>query len=464
MIRTRLTALALAAALPLTAVHVAEVPLATAQGAATVTLDTTEKRARLAAQAIEELINEYREANGLHPLVTHELYDAQALKWSEQMVADLDDPTKGRPEFDSEGTITFDGAFQHSDMEEWGHSGENIAFQGFSGADQVDWKDAAETFFEIWRNSPDHNANMLRADVQGMGLGLVLNEDTVWGTTMFFINDTPVKDKDGNPAKLMGDKVTQGAIASGKPFYVPEGARALLGVGGVKEPTNTVGYEITYEVDLEELGIYTVVEYTDEKNTGLNKAKNAPRGVDPIVTGKTIKPVAIVPTEATPTPTSPPSILTSAATPTTVITWDETTTPTLTLTGETSSTSEPAPSTAKSTASKPAASIPATTTSKTEPTTSATPTAPVATTTAGKATTTSVVPTTGVEGTVDKQTPSSTTKGEPTSVEKPASADEGSSKAGIAIGVVLGLIAAIGAVVAALPMVAPELAKQLGLR
>lgn len=218
MIRTRLTALALAAALPLTAVHVAEVPLASAQGAATVTLDTTEKRARLAAQAIEELINEYREANGLHPLVTHELYDATALKWSEQMVADLDDPTKGRPEFDSEGTITFNGAFQHSDMEEWGHSGENIAFQVFSGADQVDWKDAAETFFEIWRDSPDHNANMLRADVQGMGLGLVWHGGEVWGTTMFFINDIPVRNAAGREASLRADDVTEKANASGKPF------------------------------------------------------------------------------------------------------------------------------------------------------------------------------------------------------------------------------------------------------
>lgn len=453
MIRTRLTALALAAALPLTAVHVAEVPLASAQGAATVTLDTTEKRARLAAQAIEELINEYREANGLHPLVTHEVYDAQALKWSEQMVADLDDPTKGRPEFDESGNMIYHGAFQHSDMEGWGHSGENIVFEGPFEDNEDGWKRAAEELFEQWRNSPDHNANMLRADVQGMGLGLVLDEGTVWGTTMFFINKIPVRNAAGREASLRADDVTEEAIASGKPFYVPEGAKGILGVGDVQDPTDTRRFRITYE--FEEAGeTYTVLPRSAKGDVALNAAENAPRGVDPKVTGKAIQSATVVPTEATPTPK--PSITTSAPTPTTVITWDETTTPTLTATEEISTTAEPVLPTAKPTTSKPQTSAPATTTSKSEPATSANSTTATPTT--------PVVPTTGVEGTVDKQTPSSTTKGEPTSVEKPAPAGEGSSKAGIAIGVVLGLLAAIGAVVAALPMVAPELAKQLGLR
>ena len=129
MKRTRIAALALAVALPFTVAQAIDAPVGAAQPAGTAAVDQASRDARLAAQAIEELINEYRVANGLHALVTHELYDNQALAWTQQMIADLDDPSLGHPQFEGE-VMVYDGAFRHSNPETMGYSGENIAFGG----------------------------------------------------------------------------------------------------------------------------------------------------------------------------------------------------------------------------------------------------------------------------------------------------------------------------------------------
>lgn len=491
--KSRLPALALAIALPLTAVQVVDAPLVAAQSTSAIPQET-EKRARLAAQAIEELINEYRVANGLHPLVTHELYDARALAWSEQMVADL--ATLGYPKDKSgneEDTSTEeDGgtAFRHSDMEEWGHSGENILFDNgiretgndiheevFEDTEQ-DWARAAELLFEDWRNSPTHNANMLAPNFQGMGLGLVLNEKgEIWGTTMFFIDDTPLQNSAGVYANGSRDAVTQAALSSGQPFYVPSGARYLLGVSGVENPKDTKGYEITRFVDYGEYGIMKVISEFNRRtgpNTWdtytLDKSQNAPRALDPAVTGIEIQ---VPQTETTTTPAPAPS----SATPTSAAA----TRPAPQSTTPVSPTPKPStvgtPTSTKATATSTSAAPDTTSTAATTaaPGTPTAPTSQVTTesTTAAStaATTTSVVKPTGGQGTVDKQTPTPTQTETTTSTtktpEKPKPAepkpeDEGSSKAGIAIGVVLALLAAIGAVVVALPKVAPDLARQLG--
>lgn len=500
--KSRLPALALAIALPLTAVQVVDAPLVAAQSTSAIPQET-EKRARLAAQAIEEPINEYRVANGLHPLVTHELYDAHALAWSQQMVADL--PTLGYPKDKSgdeeDASTEEDGgtAFRHSDMEEWGHSGENILFDNgiretgndiheevFEDTDK-DWARAAELLFEDWRNSPTHNANMLAPNFQGMGLGLVLNEEgVIWGTTMFFIDDTPLQNSAGGYATGSRDAVTQAALASGIPFSVPSGARDLLGVSGVENPKDTKGYEITRFADYGEYGMMEVIPRFDRR-TGpssrvtytLDKSQNAPRALDPAVTGieiqmpqaeKTTTP-APAPSSATPTSsaatttpaTSPAPQSTAPATSTTPVvttpvasTTAAVTTPAVTTT---SSAAAPTSTTAQVTTepSTPATGTSATSTKAATPT-SATATAP---------TTTSGVNSTGGQGSVDKQSPTpkpteTTTSKAPKPVD-PDPKDEGSSKAGIAIGVVLALLAVIGIAAAALPMVAPDLARQLGI-
>lgn len=514
--KSRLPALALAIALPLTTVQIVDAPLVAAQSTSAIPQET-EKRARLAAQAIEELINEYRVANGLHPLVTHELYDARALAWSEQMVADL--KTLGYPKDDADSaedgnTEEDDGsAFRHSDPEEWGHSGENIVFDNgvvdhetaasapeLRGDDpfqdtEADWARVATILFEDWRNSPSHNANMLAPQFQGMGLGLVLNDKgEVWGTTMFFIDGTPLQNSAGEYANGSRDAVTQAALASGIPFYVPSGARDLLGVSGVENPKDTKGYEITRFVDYGEYGMMEVIPRFDRR-TGpsswdtytLDKSQNAPRALDPAVTGieiqksqaeKTTTP-APAPSSATPTSsaatttpaTSPAPQSTAPATSTTpVVTTPvaSTTAAVITPAVTTTSSAEAPTSTTAQVTTEP--STPASITSATSAK-AATPTSATAKASTTAPTTTSDVNPTGGQGSVDKQSPapkptetttSTTTSKEPKPVE-PNPKDEGSSKAGIAIGVVLALLAVVGAAAAALPMVAPDLARQLGI-
>ncbi|WP_175935756.1 CAP domain-containing protein [Corynebacterium sp. Marseille-P4321] len=457
MYRSRIPAVALAVALPLAAVQVVPAPVAAVEQSATSIPQQTEKRARLAAQAIEELINEYRVANGLHPLVTHELYDAQALAWSKQMVSDL--PTLGYPRNDS--PLGEDGsAFRHSDPAEWGHSGENILFDnGVVNPDaddpapglreekpfqdtEEDWARAAAILFEDWRNSPTHNANMLAPEFQGMGLGLVLaDKGVVWGTTMFFIDNTPLQGAGGKRGRMARDPLTARAVASGEPFYTPSGARELLGIGAVADPTDTKGHVVSREVDFGEQGIFEVIAES-EFRTGpdtweklfLDKTKDAPQGLDPEVTGTKIQAEPVKPT-STPKPSTPKPSTPKPTTP---------------------KPSTPKPSTPKPTTPKP---------------TSATPTSTTKSPASAPKTSDVVVTPTGGQGSVDKQSPtptptgtttSTTTSKEPKPVE-PNPKDEGSSKAGIAIGVVLGLLAVIGIAAAALPMVAPDLARQLGI-
>ena len=428
MKRSTLPALALALALPLAAVQIAPLPEADAQ-TATVNVNSTEVRARLAAQAIEEMINEYREANGLHPLVTHKLYDEQALAWSRHMIADQDDPHWGKPQYDSKGAMVAPGSFRHSDMKKWGHSGENIIVQGYYADTDTEWKRVAEQLFEGWRNSPVHNENLLRADAQGMGLGLVRDEDgNVWGTTMFFIDAIPVNVQGRGEAQLAADDVTKSAKKSGAPFYVPEGARARLGVGAVADPKDTKGYAVSYDLvegsGKDALQI-RVLRTSSNGKLVLDKAASAARGLDPVA-GGTVGSVSTPGTgkpSSAPTSSAPKSHAQTPPAPTSVA--QPSTTPAV---PELPQPPKPTPTLKK---------IP----SKTGGTSTATATETVTATAAANSTITQ----------------------QPTK-EQPAPADErSSSTAGIVAGVVAALLVALGAAAVALPMVAPDLAAQLGL-
>lgn len=423
-----LPALALALALPLAAVQIAPLPEADAQ-TATVNVNSTEVRARLAAQAIEEMINEYREANGLHPLVTHKLYDEQALAWSRQMIADQDDPHWGKPQYDSKGAMVAPGSFRHSDMKKWGHSGENIIVQGYYADTDTEWKRVAEQLFEGWRNSPVHNENLLRADAQGMGLGLVRDEDgNVWGTTMFFIDAIPVNVQGRGEAQLAPDGVTQSAKKSDAPFYVPEGARQRLGVGAVADPTDTKGYAVSYDLvegsGKDALQI-RVLRTSSNGKLVLDKAASAARGLDPVAGGT----VGSVSTPGTGKPSSAP---TSSA-------------------PKSHAQTPPAPASVAQPSTTPAVpELPQP--PKPTPTLKEIPSKTGGTSTA---TATETVTATAAANSTNTQQPTK---------EQPAPADErSSSTAGIVAGVVAALLVALGAAAVALPMVAPDLAAQLGL-
>lgn len=293
--------------------------------------------------------------------------------------------------------MVYGGAFRHSDPQTMGRSGENIVFRGPYKDSPDGWRQAAEKLFEDWRNSPSHNANMLSAGFQGMGLGLVRTADgEVWGTTMFFTGEIPVRVGSLGNAYLRPDRITERAEASGVPFYVPAGARGILGVAPLSNPTDTKGYNITYTVkvdggqEAEVIPELTVREQSGTRTYTLDKSKNAPRALDPAVTGTSI--TAVPTTEKTPAPSST--------------------------------------TTSKST------QVPPTTPKPPAPSTSVKPPAPSSTTTRS-----AQVPTA-------KTSPTTSTAS-----NAPSPSGGGSSTAGFVIGVLLALIAAVGAAVVAMPMV-----------
>lgn len=192
---------------------------------------------RLTAQAVEEMINQYRRAHGLHELVTHPVYRAQAEAWSRQMVWDYD--TTGSKE-----------SFRHSDGETWGHSGENIMYNFVddwqsdpSTWDRNSWHNMPYKLFDGWRESSGHNKNMLSPTSQGMAVGIeVAHDGRVYATTMFFIEDTRLK----NGAFYSEDGMTTKAKASGEPFYLPHGAIEVMRAKRLTTPEYNPGEEPSY--------------------------------------------------------------------------------------------------------------------------------------------------------------------------------------------------------------------------
>lgn len=207
---------------------------------------TEEGWARLTAQGVVEMINQYRQAHGMHKLVTHVVYNHQAEGWSRQMVSDYN------------ATHDDEYSFRHSDFDEWGHTGENIIYSFVddwqsdpSTWDRTSWHPMSYKLFDGWRRSPGHNQGMLSPRVQGVGVGVAVAEDgRVYATTMFF-------DEGG---------ATPYADASGQPYYVADGALATMGAKRLEDPWNNPGQEPSYA------GMTTA---------GLDKTRGKSPGMDP---------------------------------------------------------------------------------------------------------------------------------------------------------------------------------------
>ncbi|MBL7286411.1 CAP domain-containing protein [Corynebacterium godavarianum] len=214
---------------------------------------------RLASQSIEEMINEYREAHGLHPLTVHPVFTEQAEAWSEVMARD----------YDESGDL--DAAFRHSNGKEWGRSGENIIFtyQPQRGEDvnawtRQTWESVPYYLFDGWRHSPGHNRNMLAPQMQRMGVGIATDsKGGIFGTTMFFIEDTHSDD-----SYYRTDAMTRKALESGEPFYLPAGATDLMRAEPLRNPELNPGEE---------------PEYGDFILDGLDKSEYTDAGLDPSV-------------------------------------------------------------------------------------------------------------------------------------------------------------------------------------
>ncbi|OFT59545.1 hypothetical protein HMPREF3151_01000 [Corynebacterium sp. HMSC05H05] len=175
---------------------------------------------RLVADAIVEITNEYRQRHGMHPLVSHDVFNDNARDWSGVMSADM------------QRGVSDDDYFRHAEFEVYGHSGENIAYNWLgwpdvspATADRTRWAELPEALFTQWRNSTSgHNEGMLDSSQTGIGVGVrVAPNGQVFATMQFYKLSYPTTSHTFGP-----DEGSQKANASGVPYYVSTGAREAL--------------------------------------------------------------------------------------------------------------------------------------------------------------------------------------------------------------------------------------------
>lgn len=159
-------ALGAGAALVLAAPGVLSVPAA-AHTAAVVSPAAASSLESSHADTILAKVNELRAAYGLAPLTRYVELDAVAQDWSE--------------------TMSRTGTFEHragfgAYPAGWGVAAENIA-SSYGVSDS----DAGLQLFEQWRKSPGHLENMLRPDINSIGIGVSYNASNGWwyGTQNF---------------------------------------------------------------------------------------------------------------------------------------------------------------------------------------------------------------------------------------------------------------------------------------
>jgi uncharacterized protein YkwD len=122
-------------------------------------------------QAFVVLINNYRQANGLGPL---------ALDWEMQSSSDwMSNDTGANSYFSHTDSLGRNPWARMCDFEYCNDTwmGENIA-AGYSTASDV---------FTAWRNSPDHNANMLDSSYVAMGISRIFVSGSPFG--WYWTND-----------------------------------------------------------------------------------------------------------------------------------------------------------------------------------------------------------------------------------------------------------------------------------
>lgn len=135
--------------------------------------DTPEKvDEKQIASYIIELVNEHRINHSLPPLTENALLTNAAEKRSMEIVEHF---SHSRP----------NGTEYHTAVEEqnykWRYVAENIAM--FSS--QSITREAAETLFNMWKNSPGHNKNMLSPNAEEIGVGIYVTNQRIYGVQLF---------------------------------------------------------------------------------------------------------------------------------------------------------------------------------------------------------------------------------------------------------------------------------------
>jgi uncharacterized protein YkwD len=119
-------------------------------------------------QALLEYVNGYRIQNGLSPLTISSAL-TEAARWMSQDLGDGDyfshTDSLGRSPFDRMAASGYDCVAYNT----W--CGENLAAGVSTGSET----------FELWRNSPGHNANMLNPNYVVAGIAAVFNQDSTYG-------------------------------------------------------------------------------------------------------------------------------------------------------------------------------------------------------------------------------------------------------------------------------------------
>jgi uncharacterized protein YkwD/uncharacterized protein YraI len=122
-------------------------------------------------QRFLSLINDYRKQNGVGPLqISASLSDA-ADRHSEDM--------------DATGHIDHtmsDGTTVPQNLQAFGYTGDTFGENIAAGAD------TAQSAFQVWEQSPEHNANMLRGEFDAIGIARIADPNSQYGaywTTIF---------------------------------------------------------------------------------------------------------------------------------------------------------------------------------------------------------------------------------------------------------------------------------------
>jgi len=146
--------------------------------------------------AFLQLINDYRAANNLEPLVASPTLSAAALAHSKDMADNDFSNHTGSDGSSPETRMTTAGY----DVAQANFTAENIYF-GTAGLD------TAQAAFDWWKNSPGHNANMLSPNFKAIGIGSASNAatgKTHWTTTFGGYVDSSCATMPGNPATDTG--------------------------------------------------------------------------------------------------------------------------------------------------------------------------------------------------------------------------------------------------------------------